>query len=130
VGQVQLLLPAYIRQHYCDPEESFYDKPTFTKAQFKRSLEFINWVKNGITEIWAGGLIGLGLNFAICGADAGDRGAATGGRRGHTDAAFDFAAITALDKMRTETDLPLLMQRLDSPLQRPEDISDSQCVSY
>jgi hypothetical protein len=129
VGQVQLLLPAYIRQHYCDPEESFYDKPTFTKAQFKRSLEFINWVKNGITEIWSGALIGLGLNFAICrfpGAHA-DRGRPAWACGAAT---LDFAAITALDKMRTETDLPLLMQRLDSPLQRPEDISESQCVSY
>lgn len=128
VGQVQLLLPAYIRQHYCDPEESFYDKPTFTKAQFKRSLEFINWVKKGITEVWAGALIGLGLNFAISGAIAGGCGAANAPwpLRG----AADFAAITALDKMRTETDLPLLMQRLDSPLQKPEDISESQGVSY
>jgi len=128
VGQVQLLLPAYIRQHYCDLEESFYVKPTFTKAQFKRSLEFINFVKNGITEIWASGLIGLGINFAIC-APTPWRSRAGGGVAQGLTANLDFEAITALDEMRTETDLPLLMQRLDSPLQKPEDISESRLLN-
>ncbi len=127
VGPEQERLTAYIRQHYCDPEESFYDKPTFTKAKFKRSLEFINWVKNGITEIWGAGVIGLGVNFAIGGALARRL---RGGGAVASGATLDLAAITALDKMRTETDLPLLMQRLDSPLQKPEDISESQYVSY
>lgn len=123
VGTVQLRLPAHIRQHYCDPDESFYDKLTFTKTEFTRSLQFYNYVKNA-TESWDKGLTGLGVDFGIC-----RWGRAGGGTRGPW-AGVDLAAITALDEMRTKTDLPLLKQRLESPLQKPEDISEFQCVIF
>lgn len=124
VGTEQALLPAYIRQHYCDPDESFYPTPTFTKKQFTRSLKFINWARNGIEQLWDSFLTGLGVDFAIYGRGGAVR-AMDGGPLG---AKADFAAITALDKMRTETDLPLLMQRLENPLQKRADTPESQYV--
>ncbi|MGC1183206.1 hypothetical protein [Legionella sp.] len=42
----------------------------------------------------------------------------------------DFSAITALEKMRTETDLPLLMQRLENPLHKLEDTPESQFIMH
>ena len=63
VGLAQTLLPAYIRQHYCDPEESF-ENPNFRKPKFKRCLDFYNYL-NSKMESWGSSLAGLGINFGI-----------------------------------------------------------------
>ena len=129
VGQAQLPLPVHIRQHYCDPEESFYpNTPTFNKEHFKRSLKFCNWTKDGIDESWDSVLVGLGVDFAICGGGHRGWGGHAGRVAGGARARADLAAIAALEKMRTETDLGLLKQRLESPLQKPEMISESSWV--
>ena len=129
VGQAQLRLPAHIRQHYCDPDESFDGKPTFTKAEFTRSLKFYNYLKNDY-ESWDKGLTGLGVDFAMGGSwGAGLLGLMGGMERGDRyRGTIDLAAIAALDEMRTKTDLPLLKQRLKSPLQKLVATLESQCV--
>ena len=66
VGKAQLPLPAHVRQHYCGQEKSSHpNPPTFDKKCFKRSLEFVNWVKMGIIELWDDSLTGLGVDFGI-----------------------------------------------------------------
>jgi hypothetical protein len=115
VGLAEEILPAYIRHHYCDPEEAFYPTPTFAKAVFKRSLEFYNYVSQQ-TQVWDAGLVGLGVDFAI------SRGGCNEGRGqavGHVvAAALDLAAITAFEETRTKLDLPLLNKRLATPLEQ------------
>jgi hypothetical protein len=68
VGLMQCGLPAHVRQHYCDPDESFHPTPAFNKNTFKRSLAFYNYV-TGYNEIWGScGLVnlsGLGFNFGV-----------------------------------------------------------------
>lgn len=115
IGKVQLLLPAHIRQHYCDPEESFYDEPTFMKPKFTRSLKFRNWVGAELDDLWDGNLTRLGVDFAI-GCDTYQVSATF--KRDCTDVQNDLEAITLLNDVRIGIDLPLLMKRLDTPLKK------------
>ncbi|HGF1595810.1 TPA: hypothetical protein ACF9NF_002046 [Legionella pneumophila] len=114
VGLAQTLIPAHIRHHYCDPDEAFWDNPDFKKPKLKRSLEIYNWVL-GKSQLWAESLTGLGRDFGIY-AGAGGR-----GRRGSGVPRANLTALTALDKTRTEIDLPALIERLHTPIQNLED---------
>jgi len=129
VGLLQPLLTAHFRHHYCDPEESFWNTPSFTKAKLIRSLEFYNYVE-GKKQLWDDSLGGLGSNFGIVGLVAG-RGAAwwwaAGGNCGG-GARGDLRALTALCEVRTKTDLPVLIKRLQSPVQSPEEDREHLCV--
>jgi hypothetical protein len=124
VGLAEAILPAYIRQHYCDPEESFSPTPTFAKAVFKRSLEFYNYVSEQ-TQVWDAGLVGLSVDFAITAGGISPwhgKSHVAGGNAGNVrdDAQVDLAAIAAFEKMRTEIDLPQLNKRLATPLEQFE----------
>ncbi len=113
-GLPQTLLTAHFRHHYCDPEESFWNTPSFTKAKLIRSLEFYNYVK-GEKQLWDDGLVDLGSDFGISGVGAAEGcGWAAAGE-------CDLRALTALCEVRTKTDLPALMTRLQSPVQSPEE---------
>ena len=117
VGISQTLLPAHIRHHYCDSEESFWDNPTFTKEKFTRSLTFYNFIQSS-HSLWTESLVGLGFKFGISGGVERSgpacvrQGSGCGARR-------DLAATEALCKVRTG-DLPLLIQRLQNPIQNLE----------
>ena len=65
LGLAQTLLPAHIRHHYCDVEESFLDA-NFKKPKLKRSLEIYNWVA-GKSQLWSECLAGLGSDFGVAG---------------------------------------------------------------
>lgn len=124
VGQAQLRLPAHIRQHYCDRDESFYYKPILSKAVFTRSLKFYNFVKQAF-EFWDKNLTGLGVYFAI-----GLAGKGGGINQRGLASAQDLEIIVSLDEMLTKTDLPLLKQRLKSPLLKLGATSESQCSAF
>lgn len=121
VGLPENLLTAHFRHHYCDPEESFWDTPSVTKAKLIRSLEFYNYVKCE-NQLRDDGLVDLGSDFGItCGFAGG------GGCTGRA-AAGDLRALTALCEVRTKTDLPAPMKRLQSPVQSPEEVREHLCV--
>ena len=112
VGLAQTLLPAHIRHHYCDPDESFCKKPNFNKPKLTRSLEIYNWLAHK-NQLWAEGLTGLGLDFGIYDAQ-GRRQWVRGGV-----ALVDLRALKALDEMRTSFDMPALIERLYTPMYTP-----------
>ena len=125
VGISQTLLPAHIRQHYCDPEESFWDKPTFTKEKFTRSLKFYNYIQLS-EQLWTDSLVGLGVEFGI----ARGAGSPPGGAedvRLRLAAEVDLAALEVLCKVRAE-DLPLFIQRLQNPIQNLEKDQKTRCT--
>lgn len=118
VGLAQTLIPAHIRHHYCDPEGAFENNPNFKKPKLERSLEIYSWFLEK-SQLWSEGLDGLGQYFGICG--GGQAGSSMQRRR--DGAGRHLAALTALDKARTETDLPALIERLHTPIQNLEDDS-------
>ncbi len=136
VGLAQRYVPAHVAQQYCDPDESFDPTPQFNKKTFKRALEFYNHMTKK-HEFWfapVSSTSGLGVNFGILRgpASAGGWRAVCGGRYGGACVGGlgrdDFAAMTALCKVRT-LDLVPLMQRLEGPIQKPDADHDSpQCV--
>ena len=66
VGAKQKYLPAHVRHHYCDPNESFSPTPTFTKKTLLPSLSSsLVLLKKSI--LWDDSLSALVLNFAISG---------------------------------------------------------------
>lgn len=129
VGLAQTPLPAHIRHHYCDPEESFWDKPNFMKPKLERSLEIYNWVL-GKSQLWSEGLVGLGLDFGIYAGGDASRGEVFMGRPGSgcSPCLVDLAALRALDEMRTSVDMPSLIKRLNTPIQKPEENLTVQVV--
>lgn len=134
VGLAHKLQPAIIRYHYCDPDESFWDKPDFKKPKLKRSLEIYNWVVEKV-QLWSESLVGLGSDFGIHSASSPAPSASGQWRlRGGLARAVvaarlaveDFDALTALDEVRTKIDMPLLTERLHTPIQNLEDNLDLQ----
>ncbi len=114
VGLAQTLIPAHIRHHYCDSEVTFWYHSNFNTPNLKRSLEFYNWIWRK-SQVWSESLIGLGSEFGILGC----YGAAA--RRAEGDPDANLAALTNLDKERTNNDLPALVKRLYIPIQKLED---------
>ncbi|MFW2533234.1 MULTISPECIES: hypothetical protein [unclassified Legionella] len=125
VGLAQTLIPAHIRHHYCDPEEAFWNNPNFKKPKLKRSLEVYNWILEK-SQLWSESLAGLGSDFGIyaglplffCGGGGGCT------ARAVFDGSPNLAALQALDKTRTEIDLPALIERLHISIQNMEDELD------
>ncbi|MGQ3891117.1 hypothetical protein [Legionella sp. CNM-4043-24] len=120
VGLAQQSLPAHVRHEYCNPGRSFYPAPGFTEKVLTRSLWFYHLASSTWLN-WDSRLLGLGSDFAIVrarGLRAGMCCACVGAARA------DLAAITALYEVRT-ADLTTLMQRLQSPIQKPEDASQA-----
>lgn len=116
IGQIQKTLPAHIRHHYCDTEESFYKTPSFNKYRLVRSLQFVDsHLKED--KLWTESLTGLGEQYAISGSGGGgiilDAPSAIGikGACGRAD----LRAITILNQVRMEIDLPNLIRCLNSP---------------
>lgn len=126
VGLAQTVLPAHIRHHYCDPDESFWDKPNFKKPKLKRSLQIYNWVADKF-QLWSECLTALGSDFGIY-ASAASRGAWVRRRvAGAPVRLVDLAALKALDEMRTSIDMPALIKRLYTPIQNlEENLTDHQ----
>ena len=114
VGLSQTLTPAHIRHHYCAPEEGFRDNSNFMKPKLTRSLEIYNWFL-GKSLLWSEGLVGLGSYFGILGAGMTNWSCARAGSLAH------LSALTALDETRAEMDLPMLIERLHTPIQNLED---------
>jgi hypothetical protein len=119
VGLAQTVLPAHIRHHYCDPEESFCDKPNFKKPKLKRSLEIYNWVANKY-QLWGQGLGGLGLDFGLRGGPPG-RCVRPPAVAWPATVAVDSMALKALDEMRTSFDMLALIKRLYTPIKNLEE---------
>lgn len=114
VGLEQTKLPAHIRHHYCDPEEDFQGTPNFKKPKLKRSLQIYIWTENK-SQLWSeAALIGLGKEFGIYGPTpshsmpwADKHGVNYNG---------NLEALEALDKVRSEVDMPALIERLHTPI--------------
>lgn len=115
IGKEQAMLPTHVRQHYCDPKVPFYPTPKFTQEKFTRSLNFYNVLRKKF-EVWDNKLEGLGTQFSMS-------------RWSHTECnagcdvlrrvyETDLMALSTLEKVRTETDLPLLMERLKTPIRK------------
>ncbi len=130
VGLAQRYFPAHVAQHYCDPDETLLQTPTFNKKTFKRSLEFNNF-NSSARKFWYAAVSstdGLGVNFGIgrsLGAASewdwvGMQFLCMAAKR---DASFDLAALTALCEVRT-ADLFPLKQRLEGPIQKPDSVPD------
>ena len=129
VGLAQRYVPAHVAQHYCEPGGSFIPTPPFNKKTFKRSLELYNFITER-DEFWfapTSSTSGLGVDFGILRA-GGERAGGRGIWRTCHLLRADLAAMTALCKVRTK-DLDPLMQRLESPIQKPDvDPETPQCV--
>ncbi len=122
VGLAQSLIPAHIRNHYC--EEAFWKNANFKKPKIKRSLEIYNRILDK-SQVWSEGLVGLGSDFGISVDDASSRGPwCPAGPRIDFIAAPPWATsltyLTLLDKARTEIDFPELLERLFTPIQSQE----------
>jgi hypothetical protein len=128
VGQPQTLVPAIIRHHYCDPEESFWDNPDFKKPKLERSLKFYNWFTNR-SELWFESLFGLGSYFGICGGMGMRHCMARTMPDNNAWTGIDLAALTRLDDVRTTIDMPALRERLHTPIQKPEDDLEARRVT-
>ncbi|MCL9683145.1 hypothetical protein [Legionella maioricensis] len=120
IGKEQRMLPMNVRQHYCDPDESFYPTPTFDKQELKRGLKLHTFAKDE-DDIWNSGLIGLGEDFGITRCDGVGGAWEVMGGGGRPLATIDLAAISALCKMRT-IDLGLLKKQLEQLIQKSEEI--------
>ena len=131
VGSRQVQVPAIIRHHYCDPDESFCDKPDFKKLKLKRSLKINNWVAQRV-QLWSEALFGLDSNFGMCGADGNWAMGVIADKEGPpcewVDS--DLASLTALDEVRTKNDMPALIERLHIPVQNLEDNLDVQQMDF
>ncbi len=123
VGLLQTLLPLYVRQHYCDPNEAYYPMPTFDKKEFKRYLDFYYldsciYLTNK-AGVFDGSSEDLGLNFGLI--RGADRAAC---RRGWAvyapEARFDSDALSALFERRSGRDLISLIEAFKKPLIEPE----------
>ncbi|CAM3040968.1 hypothetical protein [Legionella worsleiensis] len=129
IGGVQQNLPAHVRHEYCHPTRSFYPVPSFTDKILTRSLNFYN-LQNELLMKWDAGISGLGSDFAIGGrrlpSESGGL-ASPGGDR--ATAVNDLAGITALCAVRT-TDLVLLKQRLQLPIQQPDKVQDVAGLTF
>lgn len=120
VGKAQILVPAHLAQHYCDPDVSFYPKPTFTTETFNRCLNVFD-DKNAINQWWVHheGKPILGLDTGYVGRDKLRR--APGARE-----RVDLEAVTALfeirmtDKLAIEPKLKGLVQEFDQALESQE----------
>lgn len=121
VGLLQTLLPLYIRQHYCDPDEAFYPKPTFDKKEFKRCLDFNNWVSND-EKLLDCSAFGLGLDYGILRALVRGSAVCAGCWRAGSWRR-DSIALSALFERRTRTDLVSLIKLLKQPLTQLEHTS-------
>ncbi|MCL9684906.1 hypothetical protein [Legionella maioricensis] len=113
VGLLQNLLTAHFRHHYCDPEESFWNNPNFTKAKLTRTLVFNDVAKNE-KQVWDDTVVDLGSKCAI---SSGPLGGAGNKFVGSSVAEHDLRALTTLHNVRTNIDLPDLVKRLNSPIQ-------------
>lgn len=119
IGLPQMLVPAIVRHHYCNLENSFGNKPDFHKEKLIRSLKFINYRADGEEQVWDNALDGLGSKFAICAAE--HRSIAGQGEGGGWDVEGsecwrDVNALTNLCEV-TEVDLSALLERLQTPIQ-------------
>ena len=123
VGLPQNLLTAIARHHYCNPEESFWNKPNFhEQKKLIRSIDIVNYAEGGKKQLWDDSLVGLGSKFAISAAVP-----ISGGVLQEVCKA-DLAALTALCEVGTKIDLPELMQRLQSPIQSLDEDMESRVL--
>lgn len=114
VGLAQTMLPACIRHHYCDPEETLWDNPSFTKKMLKRTLQIYN-TKSGKTLLWSENIAALGKTLGLrCREAAGDP--ALVDETGPPAVSKDLMALENLYKVRMETDLPALEKLLNTPI--------------
>ena len=123
VGHAQRNLPVHVVAHYCDPEVPFYPTPEFNKDRRPQCLDFYNYL-TGKTEFWFAPVSdsdGLGVGFGIVRGLRGAR-AVLGGLGQVGD---ELCAIKALCKER-KSDEALLMQRLQTPIQKPEVSQDRE----
>ncbi|MCL9683983.1 hypothetical protein [Legionella maioricensis] len=132
VGLAQTLIPAHIRHHYCTPEEAFGNNPNLKKPKLERSLRIYNPLEGW--QWWSEGVPGLGTDFGVY--SQGRYGVLWVGRSGHDAvrglhaAVADLEALTALEKARTEIDLPKLIERLHTPIENLEDNLDVQSLRF
>lgn len=116
VGPLQALVPAHIRHHYCDRDDVFWHRPDFQKLKLKRSLGIYNFVLHKF-QLWTESLNGLGLDFGIYAEAAkGSPCCAGDGREMSGRLRGNLMNLIGLDTMRTETDLPNLIARLQALL--------------
>jgi len=118
LGSIQRTLPAHLRQHYCDPEESFQPVPTFRKKRFTRRLEFYNAAEEQI-DVWNQSVNKLGVHFAISRGNWQRKAYGSGGWCGSSleNAQLDLAALVAFAAIRAQD-----LERLHKKLQPQEEL--------
>lgn len=131
VGVPQNLIPAIVRHHYFNREQPFLSKPNFREqAKLNRTLEceFSDIIGSEKIYCWDDTLVGLGSKFALFG-DGGpwipdtDRGTVSWDWA-YSMVVADLAALTSLCDVGIKIDLPVLMRRLQSPIQSLDDDMD------
>lgn len=129
VGSAQILVPAHLAQHYCEPGVPFDPKPTFTAKTFKRCLEVQNYVGDTVHGWW-GAVVNfiLGRDFGYVRLDAATR-SGVAAVRGSDAHAIDLAAVKTIFEIRTEDRLTiglilkLLIQEFREALESQEQTS-------
>lgn len=116
VGLRQTLIPAHIRHHYCDHEGALWVNPNFIKPRLKRSLQICDFF-SGDGPLWVESLGGLGSDFGIFRREGGLVRAHGDCRLTPLAATRNLCTLRAIDKARTEIDLPALIERLSTPIQ-------------
>lgn len=116
VRHEQKRLPAHIRHHYCDPDESFIDTPSFTKEKLTRTLKLYHF-KTNKCSIWSESFDDLGAVVSA----ARPRSSRLATLMPVDKLRVDLSALMVLDKLRKETDLTTLRTHLESPVQNPEE---------
>lgn len=112
VGLAQRDVPAHVIDEYCRPDRSFDPVPDFNESDLPRNGTYYNWQAE--TDVRLFPLVissteGLGVNFALYRGAPRTWAAVEGGGRA---ARLDLAAVSHLDKVRTE-DLKQSLENLE-----------------
>lgn len=134
IGILQRRLPAIIRHHYCNPENSFWYDPDFYREKLVRSIKFIFTTEEqiNIELLWDDSLVDLGTKFAISAKpwSFGEPLEVAAIECGEMTCDLDLAALRHLCVVGTKIDLPLLMQRLQSPIQILDEDLNSRVLDF
>lgn len=122
IGKEQAKWPVALRQEFCRRDRALYPTPTFDDKYLPQTLKFVLY-KTLEKKVWDGNSSQLGTQFSIVRGwvkkpEHKKKGARAWTLMGSTLAlSYDLAALEAYIKVRTQRDLPVLIERLENLLQ-------------